>query len=182
MNQISILTWCPQALENLQIRYPTHVQKRFSKFRKLGSRNLPLPWSSSFSGLLSPLPTPLWTFRSASMDFFFLKKNIYFYLFGCVASYLQHKRSLLFIMDVGSSSLIRDKTRTPCIGSTESEPLDSQGRSSMDFWRTAKQVTEAVEALRIFLTFPDRNQNVFIHKEKLLLESVIAGWRVKGLQ
>ena len=141
MNQISILTWCPQALENLQIRYPTHVQKRFSKFRKLGSRNLPLPWSSSFSGLLSPLPTPLWTFRSASMDFFFLKKNIYFYLFGCVASYLQHKRSLLFIMDVGSSSLIRDKTRTPCIGSTESEPLDSQGRSSMDFWRTAKQVT-----------------------------------------
>ena len=181
MNQISILTWCPQALENLQIRYPTHVQKRFSKFRKLGSRNLPLPWSFSFSELLSPLPTPFWTFRSASMDFFFFLRNIYFYLFGCVASYLQHTRSLLFIMDVGSSS-IRDKTRTPCIGSTESEPLDRQGSSSMDFWRTAKQLTEAVEALRIFPAFPDRIQNVFIHEEKLLLESIIARWRVKGLQ
>ena len=47
MNQISILTRCPQVLENLQICYPTHVQKRLSKFRKQGSRNLPLPWSSS---------------------------------------------------------------------------------------------------------------------------------------
>lgn len=80
MNQISILTWCPQALENLQIRYPTHVQKRFSKFRKLGSRNLPLPWSFSFSELLSPLPTPFWTFRSASMDFFFFFFKKYLFL------------------------------------------------------------------------------------------------------
>ena len=133
----------------------------------LSSSLLSLPHSEP-SGQL------LWTF------FFFLR-NIYFYLFGCVASYLQHTRSLLFIMDVGSSS-IRDKTRTPCIGSTESEPLDRQGSSSMDFWRTAKQVTEAVEALRIFPAFPDRIQNVFIHEEKLLLESIIARWRVKGLQ
>ena len=147
-------------------------------FKKSAS---PLEFLFLWAPLSSPYPT-----LNLQVSFygllFFKKKNIYFYLFGCVASYLQHKRSLLFIMDVGSSSPIRDKTRTPCIGSTESEPLDSQGRSSMDFWRTAKQVTEAVEALRIFLTFPDRNQNVFIHKEKLLLESIIAGWRVKGLQ
>ena len=116
MNQISILTRCPQALETLQICYPTHVQKHLSKFRKRGSRNLPLPWSSSPPELLSPLPTPFWTLRSASMD---LKKN-YFYLFGCAVSYLQHIRSLLFIIDMGSSSPIRNKTWTPCFGSTES--------------------------------------------------------------
>lgn len=115
MNQISILTRCPQVLENLQICYPTHVQKRLSKFRKQGSRNLPLPWSSSPPELLSLLPTPFWTLRSASMDL----KN-YFYLFDCAASYLQHTGSLLFIIDMGSSSPIRNKTRTLCIGSTES--------------------------------------------------------------
>ena len=36
-------------------------------------------------------------------------------------------------MHVGSSSLTRDRTRAPCIGSTESYPLDHQG-SPRDFF------------------------------------------------
>ena len=40
---------------------------------------------------------------------FFL--NVYFYLFGCTGSWLNH---------VGSSSLTRDQTWGPCIGSAES--------------------------------------------------------------
>ena len=154
----------------------TFFQIQEAGFKKSAS---PLEFLFLWAPLSSPYP--ILNLQVSFYGLFFFLRNIYFYLFGCVASYLQHTRSLLFIMDVGSSS-IRDKTRTPCIGSTESEPLDRQGSSSMDFWRTAKQVTEAVEALRIFPAFPDRIQNVFIHEEKLLLESIIARWRVKGLQ
>ena len=46
----------------------------------------------------------------------FIYLLIYF-LFGCDGSYLWH---------VGSSSLMRDQTRAPCIGSTEFYSLDHQ--------------------------------------------------------
>ena len=43
---------------------------------------------------------------------------IYFSLFGCSGSSLRH---------VGSSSLTKDQTQVPCIGSLVSYPLDHQG-------------------------------------------------------
>lgn len=87
MNQISILTRCPQALETLQICYPTHVQKHLSKFRKRGSRNLPLPWGSSPPELFSPLPTPFWTLRSASTDL----KKLFLFIWLCCILFAAHR-------------------------------------------------------------------------------------------
>ena len=57
------------------------------------------------------------------MDFFFL---IFIYLFDCAGSLvaacglfqLQHVN--FHLQQVGSSSLVRDQTRVPCIGSPES--------------------------------------------------------------
>ena len=45
------------------------------------------------------------------MDHMFFKVFIFIYVFDCAGSYLQH---------VGSSSLTRDQTCVPCIGSLES--------------------------------------------------------------
>ena len=49
--------------------------------------------------------------------FFSLIKS--FHLFSCTGSQLRH---------MGSSSLTRDRTWVPCIGSKESQPVDHQGR------------------------------------------------------
>ena len=40
------------------------------------------------------------------------------FLFGCTSSQLQH---------AGSSSLTKDQTQAPCLGSAESYPLDRRG-------------------------------------------------------
>ena len=42
--------------------------------------------------------------------------------------------TLSYDMHAGSSSLTRDRTRAPCIGSVESYPLDHQGSSLPIFW------------------------------------------------
>ena len=64
--------------------------------------------------------------RCTSFIFFL---NYFIYLFGSTRSSTwyfessqQHENSPL--QHVGSSSLTRDQTRTPCIGNMESEPLD----------------------------------------------------------
>ena len=64
--------------------------------------------------------------------------SIFIYLFGCGWFYLQH---------VGSSSLTRDQTRVPCIGSLESYSLDHRfimkmlGSLGCTYWTWAKAVT-----------------------------------------
>ena len=50
----------------------------------------------------------------------------YFNLFIFI-HFLRHVGSFSHGMHVGSSSPTRDRTRAPCIGSTESYPLDHQG-------------------------------------------------------
>ena len=73
-----------------------------------------------------------------------LFKKVFIYLFGCTGSQLQHvgsvaahgflscgTRTLSCSMHVGSSSLIRDRTRSPWIGSTVSYPLSHQGSPQM---------------------------------------------------
>ena len=64
-----------------------------------------------------------------------------FYLFiylGCSGSQLRHMRSLLQQVGVHthvvSSSPTRDRTQAPCIGSTESYPLDHQGSPNDGFF------------------------------------------------
>ena len=59
-------------------------------------------------------------FRSSAP---FFKKKLFIYLFILVAPGLRYG------MHLGSSSLSRDRTRAPCIGSVESYPLDHQGSS-----------------------------------------------------
>ena len=67
--------------------------------------------------------------------------HLFIYLFGCTGSQLWQVGSLVVApgllscgirtlscgMHVGSSSLTRDRTRAPCIGSAESYPLYHQG-------------------------------------------------------
>ena len=74
-----------------------------------------------------------WKIVVCVLAFFFYFKYLFIY-FGCVGSSLLHvgsfscgMRTLSCGMLVGSSSLTRDLTRAPCIGSTESYPLDHQG-------------------------------------------------------
>ena len=51
--------------------------------------------------------------------------NFFFFFFSCGMQTLSCSKH------VGSSSLSRDRTRAPCIGSTESYPLDHQGSPSV---------------------------------------------------
>ena len=44
-------------------------------------------------------------------------------------------------MHVGSSSLTRDQTQAPCIGSAESYPLDHQGSPKTDAFETTTNYT-----------------------------------------
>ena len=56
----------------------------------------------------------------------FSRPSFNIYLFGCPGSQLQY---------VGSSSLNRDGTQDPCIGSVESQPLDHQGSPQASFFK-----------------------------------------------
>ena len=59
--------------------------------------------------------------------YLFFKIFIYFYLFRLCRVLVAACLLLSCIMYVGSSSPTRDQTQAPCIGSTESYPLDHQG-------------------------------------------------------
>ena len=74
-----------------------------------------------FSKLLN-LSTPICAFALNGTDT--LKKYLFFYLAVLVFSCGTHDSQL---WHVGSSSPTRDQTLVPCIGSTESQPLDHQG-------------------------------------------------------
>ena len=51
-------------------------------------------------------------------------------------------RTLSCGMHVGSSSLTRDRTQAPCIGSVESYPLHHQGRPKKEFLEAAASQLE----------------------------------------
>ena len=61
----------------------------------------------------------------------------------------------------------------PGLSALGAQSLSHRTAREAPLWTSEGRQTEAVEAARIFLKFPDRNQNVFIHEEKLLLESII---------
>ena len=99
------------------------IQLSFSIFTRLYNHQ-PLN-SRTFPSLqkeIPCLPIPLF------ISLFFFLTFIYFiiYLFGCVGSQLWHV-GLFQLQHVESSSLTRDQTRAPSIGSAESQPLDHQG-------------------------------------------------------
>ena len=85
-------------------------------------------------------PKLLTTFLQMNQHFSVHTFKKHIYLFGCARSQLRHESSLVAafriftwglrtvkLQPVGSSSLSRDRTRAPCPGSTESQPLDPQG-------------------------------------------------------
>lgn len=116
MSQISILTRCPQVLRKPSDLLSNSCVKRLSKFRKQGSRNLPLPGALlPWAPLSSPYPI-----LNPRVSFYGLKKLFLFIWLRCVlfAAHTGSCSSLLIWDPVPQSG--ETKTRTPCIGSTES--------------------------------------------------------------
>ena len=68
--------------------------------------------------------------------------SIYFYLFGCTRSSLQH---------VGSSSLTKDRTQTPCVVSSVSYPLDHWASPHCSFYPSCSYCFEHCLGLLAFL-------------------------------
>ena len=68
--------------------------------------------------------------------------NIYFYLFDCTRASLQH---------VGSSSLTKDQTQGPCIGSSMSYPVDHQASPHCSFYPCCSYCFEHFLGLLAFL-------------------------------
>ena len=83
-------------------------------------------------------PLCLWTGKIV-MTTFFSSSSFFFFLpapgRSCGMWDLHcGMRALSCSMHVGSSSLARDRTQAPCIGSTESYPLDHQGSPMTAFF------------------------------------------------
>ena len=70
---------------------------------------------------------------------------VFIYLFGCTESYLWH---------VGFSYPTRDQTLAPCIGSSESQPLDHQGGRSLILTFYLASVVDGRVDLCLYLVFP----------------------------
>ena len=76
-----------------------------------------------FSSLMESSNNPKTDYFCLTFVSSFLK-IIFIYLFGCTGFKLQH---------VGSSSLTRDRSWAPCIGSADSQPLNHQGGPCLFF-------------------------------------------------
>ena len=90
---------------------------------------------------------------------------------GMRASYLQHAglscgmRTLSCGMHVGSSSLTRDRTWAPCVGSVESYLLHHQGSPARTFFKQKEVTNESREAYFVvsFSLTKMICQKIFIH-------------------
>ena len=124
----------------------TLVIKYFSVilFPRLQSKEMlmNLMWIKSFKNKFGRLQCMLayWS-KEISSAFFFFFFLIFIYLFIWLHQVLAAVGGLLSCgmwtlsssMHVGSSSLTRDQTRTPCTGSVESYPLRHQGSPIFSF-------------------------------------------------
>ena len=94
--------------------------------------------SCSIQDLHSGMLGSLFSLKSGLfLDFQFFFKNMYLciWLHGVlvVACRIFSCNMRTQVRHVGSSSLTRDQTCAPCIGSSESQPLDQQGRPYLAF-------------------------------------------------
>ena len=76
------------------------------------------------------LCTYVWWMDVGVFFFFLICSYLFIYLFWLHWVLVATCRLLSWGIHAGSSSPTRDRTRAPCIGSTESYPLDHQGSSS----------------------------------------------------